>query len=232
MLSNCLVCFIVCLFLLFSQSGLLLIVFFSSDLIATMADFTSIAAVEHVINDEYYSMEEILDKRITNGKVEYLIKWNEYSDHENTWESEENVLRDELITAYEIKVASQNIKKEISECTIKRTLRNSTIEKSKLSVAKEVEKKIKIKVEKEENDKDEDEHSEVNCWNDNFKDSSGLELKPEKIITVIHVNGELLFMIKWQGAEEANFVPARVANEKYTEMVIDFYQNKLKWRNN
>ncbi|KAI5693122.1 hypothetical protein M8J75_009010 [Diaphorina citri] len=35
------------------------------------------------------NVERILDKREVNGKVEYLIKWEGYSENQSTWESEE-----------------------------------------------------------------------------------------------------------------------------------------------
>lgn len=41
--------------------------------------------------DEFY-VETILKKRASqNGCVEYLIKWQGYSDKYNTWEPSENI---------------------------------------------------------------------------------------------------------------------------------------------
>ena len=34
----------------------------------------------------YYEVENILDKRQSRGKTEYLIKWKGYSTSESTWE--------------------------------------------------------------------------------------------------------------------------------------------------
>ena len=38
-----------------------------------------------------YEVEEILDSRIRNGKLEYLIHWRGYNISERTWEPSSNV---------------------------------------------------------------------------------------------------------------------------------------------
>ena len=35
---------------------------------------------------DLYVVEKILDKRSKGGKVEYLVKWENYTDADNTWE--------------------------------------------------------------------------------------------------------------------------------------------------
>ena len=61
----------------------------------------------HVIEKEY-EVEKIIDKRIINDKIEYLIKWKGYSDFENTWEPIENMSNaKEIIFEYEEKIKEQ-----------------------------------------------------------------------------------------------------------------------------
>jgi len=48
-----------------------------------------------------YVVEAILDKRHVRGKWEYLIKWEGYSDADNTWEPQENCICPELMDAFE-----------------------------------------------------------------------------------------------------------------------------------
>lgn len=43
------------------------------------------------VNNKYYLVEKVLMKRILNGKVEYLIKWKNYSSKSNSWEPQQNV---------------------------------------------------------------------------------------------------------------------------------------------
>ena len=44
-----------------------------------------------------YEVEKIKDKRIINGKIEYLIKWMNYTDEESTWEPIENMKNSKLL---------------------------------------------------------------------------------------------------------------------------------------
>ncbi|OQR71286.1 chromobox protein1-like [Tropilaelaps mercedesae] len=52
-------------------------------------------------------------------------------------------------------------------------------------------------------------------------------LEPEKILGVTNSSGELMFLIQWKGAEEADFVRAVDCNVRYPQMVIGFYERKL-----
>lgn len=48
-----------------------------------------------------YEVEEILDRRIRNGAVEYLLKWEGYPASENSWEPESNLECPWLIQLFE-----------------------------------------------------------------------------------------------------------------------------------
>lgn len=55
----------------------------------------------------------------------------------------------------------------------------------------------------------------------------GLEAK--QIVGATDAGGELMFLMMWEGCEEADLVPARQANVRCAEVVIDFYQSKIPW---
>ena len=46
---------------------------------------------------DIFTAEKILDKKIENGKVKYLVKWLSYPVKDSTWEKEENILDHTLI---------------------------------------------------------------------------------------------------------------------------------------
>lgn len=151
--------------------------------------------------EEEYSVEKVLDKRVgRNGKTEYLLKWKGYGDEDNTWEPRENLDCEDLIETFEKKRKEKNEKKKEAD------KRKSGPASSDSSTSK-----------KKKGDGDEK--------------PRGFDrgLDPERIIGATDSSGELMFLIKWKGSDEADLVPAREANVKCPQTVIKFYEERLTW---
>ncbi|XP_050537102.1 chromobox protein homolog 1-like [Daktulosphaira vitifoliae] len=177
---------------------------------------------ENEPEEEEYSVEKILDKRFKNGKVEYFLKWKGYSDEDNTWEPEENLDCPELIEEFEEKLKQRKEKekkpKDTPERGRKRTLSNSNTSATDAGPSKERRKASPAK-------------TKTNTEEEETKGTSGFQrgLEAEKIIGATDTSGQLMFLLKWKGVEEADLVPAKTANVLCPQVVIKFYEERLTW---
>uniref|UniRef100_A0A6M2DRP7 Heterochromatin protein 1 n=1 Tax=Xenopsylla cheopis TaxID=163159 RepID=A0A6M2DRP7_XENCH len=162
-------------------------------------------------SEEEYTVEKVLDKRVRNGKTEYYLKWIGYDDSDNTWEPVEHLDCPELIQAYE---NAQKMKKDEDDT-----------EKEQPSTGR----KRKQVDDKKSKDSDKKEPAEKKK-----KDTENLVgfsrgLDPDKILGASDSSGQLMFLIKWKGCEEADLVPAKQANVRCPQHVIAFYEERLTW---
>ncbi|VVC97220.1 unnamed protein product [Leptidea sinapis] len=158
---------------------------------------------EPVGGEEFY-VEKILDRRIRNGKVEYFLKWIGYNDEDNTWEPEENLDCPGLIEIFEDarkKKEAEGKRPKIGKDAKKRNS-NATADLKGAKKSKSDDKK-----------------------------RSGFDrgLEPEKIIGATDSSGELMFLMKWQGINEADLVAAKQAHVRCPLIVIQFYEERLTW---
>lgn len=159
---------------------------------------------------EEYSVERVLDRRIRAGKVEYFLKWKGYASEENTWEPEENLDCPDLIQAFEEQrkkseangIADQSSKK-------RKTSPVPAAAKKKLPDDKSIDA-AGGKVEQQKMGFD-----------------RGLEAR--EIIGATDRSGELMFLMRWKSIDDADLVPAKLANIKCPQVVIKFYENRLTW---
>jgi len=160
--------------------------------------------VEGVPAEDDYIVESILDKRITNGVVEYLLKWKGYTEDDNTWEPRANLECPELIDEFERerKKEEKAAGKKGREPKVKEV---KEVRRPKLATKEETEAATKTR--------------------------NGFDrgLEPHRIIGATDSSGELMFLMKWKGTDEADLVAARLANTKCPQVVIKFYEERLTW---
>lgn len=83
--------------------------------------------------EKNYCVERILDKRVRNGKIEYLLKWYNFSDEHNSWEPEEYINTGHMVEEFDkmlfknavvqknaLKKQTKDQEKHESECSPKR----------------------------------------------------------------------------------------------------------------
>jgi len=169
------------------------------------------------MSDEEYEVESIVSKRIKKGKVEYLVKWKGWENpDDNTWEPVEHLECPELIEAYE--EAHGGTEEEAEE-------NNDSMQQEKGEKKTPAKRKADSSEAGPSNKKATTKTAKVD---DKLK-GFARGLAPEKIIGATNDPGELYFLIKWKGSDEADLVPASEANVKIPQVVIKFYEERLNW---
>ncbi|CAI6373277.1 unnamed protein product [Macrosiphum euphorbiae] len=174
-----------------------------------------------------YCVELILDKRLNNNKVEYFLKWKGYGDRENCWVPEENLDCPSLLKTFEenlIREEKERKKREKRqkmaklECVgsgVKRIRSNSTT-----SCASSDAHSVSAVVEPEKKYIEQVEVHDV---------SNVLEKIPDRILGASDTTGHLMFLIKWKGLEESDWIWAEEAKLMCPQLVIKFYESRFTW---
>ncbi|KFB39966.1 AGAP009444-PA-like protein [Anopheles sinensis] len=173
-------------------------------------------------SEEEYVVDKVVDRRVRKGKVEYLLKWKGY---DYSWEPRENLDYPELIKAFE-------------------QARTDKANKNGKGKEKRTSKKKKGDSDNENDATDDDVRDDAGSTKsaksnttDNRADNeeaadelTGFE-KAERILGGTEIDKEMLFLIKWNGKEEAQIVKSKEARKYCPQLVIDFYEERLTWEN-
>ncbi|KAH8411642.1 hypothetical protein KR215_007738 [Drosophila sulfurigaster] len=156
-----------------------------------------------------FIVERVEDKRLVNGRIQYYLKWKGYPRSENTWEPVENLDCPDLIATFEESL--KNNKKDQTGMIGNNKKRLSTS-----STPESIRSKRKFFMEDE---------------TDEQKKLIGFDrgLEPSKILGATNYSGYLMFLMKWKGSDHADLVPAKLANLKCPQIVIQFYEERLTW---
>ncbi|VVD03336.1 chromobox protein homolog 1-like [Leptidea sinapis] len=173
-------------------------------------------------SEEEYVVEKVLNKRTVKGKVQYLLKWKGYKEEDSTWEPVENLECEELIKIFEDNLKEKESKPKKPEDRTKKRVREFSEETNSGKKTKRATSVSSVEEPKDSRREKKDE--KVICGFDKG-------FKAEKIIGASDATGELMFLIKWSETDEAELVPAKVANVKCPQEVIAFYEERLTWHN-
>lgn len=208
------------------------------------------AALEKYIQDagsnfetEEYSVEKILNKRVTKGKVEYYLKWKGYNENENSWEPVENLNCKKLIKQFEEKLKKEAKEKEkrqkefrdqekiVSECGGISISPNPTVLNT-ASGAGQSTKSKKTNLLKKQCSKlaDKDFSDNIICDDRQVSDLFSKSREPESIICAAVIDGQLWFLMKWKdNNEETDVISSNEANILYPQVVIRYYEERIRW---
>ncbi|CAL8139244.1 unnamed protein product [Orchesella dallaii] len=177
---------------------------------------------EIMLEDGEYVIEKLVDKQEdVNGNVYYLVKWQGWSEENNTWELEDKFEEmPDLIQEYEngLNNPNPNETEDLNEPQGTNAaspdpadaMENVPIPFPTASPpppppVAEMPVGDKILV------------------------GFARGFKPKQILGAMICKGELCFMMEWEGTAMKNLVPAREANVKCPQIVIDWYESKINW---
>ncbi|XP_071775428.1 chromobox protein homolog 3b [Centroberyx gerrardi] len=167
-----------------------------------------------------FVVEKIIRRRISNGRVEYFLKWKGFTDADNTWEPEDNLDCPELIEEFlkHLHLSAENEEEDLEQQ-----------EPEFIPKEESAEQETEISQQQaytEQRDRDalepDDEQSET-------PNSLGTYLEPECIIGSTDRQGELMFLVKWKNSDDVALLSAREASARCPQVVVDFYEQKLTW---
>jgi len=160
-------------------------------------------------SEEEYEVEQVLDERMEENedgvKVKhYRIRWKGFGSDDDTWEPKDNLDCADLISNFEAKAQKEKEEKRAKKREQKEKARKEGTNEESFAPAKKA-KSEPISI---------------------FDKG----LKAEKICGATEKSGELQFLIKWKDSEETDLVMAKEANLRIPQVVIKFYEDRIRWQ--
>ena len=181
---------------------------------------------------EFYNIEKILDRRKTNGKLEYKIKWEGYPMNQSTWEPMKNLEsakelveeydRTHPITNQQKSSKSKHKKKETTFINKKRKEEND----DKIKETPQNEKPV------EEVEKNNNEDSKVNANENTNEKTYAIDDSLKNVITVKQQNQKLMAVVdklESNGDVVKTFIPTEELRKSNPWILLNFYESKIKF---
>lgn len=166
-----------------------------------------------------FAVDQIIRRRVFNGRVEYFLKWKGFTDAENTWEPEDNLDCPELIEEFlrnaHFPEESQDEQPEFFPAG-EMTERETDI--SCLQPRRQDETTPSDGAAPQAGEERADAPPDLGGFPE-----------PECIIGSTDRKGELMFLVKWKNSGDVALLPAHEASARCPQVVIDFYEQKLTW---
>ncbi|KAJ8354455.1 hypothetical protein SKAU_G00220220 [Synaphobranchus kaupii] len=172
-----------------------------------------------------FVVEKIIHRRVSDGKVEYYLKWKGFTDADNTWEPEDNLDCPELIEEFLKHFTLEGENEEDLSLIDTHGHHEDTTEISTVHMSYTEHSVSELSG-------SELQESKVQDPGDREAGSPAghiSQLEPERIIGSTDRQGELMFLVKWKGTEEVALLSAREASARWPQVVITFYEEKLTW---
>ncbi|XP_076004701.1 chromobox protein homolog 3b isoform X2 [Genypterus blacodes] len=161
-----------------------------------------------------FVVEKIISQRISNGRVEYYLKWKGFTDAENTWEPEDNLDCPELIEEFlkNLQLSDENEEEFIPK-------EEMTEQETEISC---MQQSRTLRGDGDTLEPDDEWQLESPANLDAYPE-------PECIIGSTDRQGELMFLVKWKNSDDVALLSAYEASARCPQVVIDFYEQKLTW---
>lgn len=162
-----------------------------------------------------FAVEKIIRRRISNGRVEYFLKWKGFTDADNTWEPEDNLDCPDLIEDFNIKHAHLTEIGDEDECGMMPKEEMTALETELVCLQSQQQTGHSV--------------LQPNAELSHSESLLSSYQEPECIIGSTDRRGELMFLVKWKNSEDVALLPAREVSARCPQVVIDFYEQKLTW---
>ncbi|XP_058462055.1 chromobox protein homolog 1-like [Malaya genurostris] len=185
--------------------------------------------------DAEYVVEQILDKRVRRGKIQYFIKWKDCNSSENTWEPEENLNCPDLLTLFKHEQENKRsktipLRRKASDVSADKNANLGTVEYVENKHGNNDEGNEGTKAKRGKGNRKTTTDTVNSKKNDPTKDDGFSKgYIADSILGITMENGNLFFLIKWRGIDEVEMVPSKQARLHIPIKVIEFYEDRIIW---